>query len=152
MELDVLKSAWKVLDQRLEASNRLQLQALRERRLDQLERRLRPLFWGQVAQIVVGALVLLSAVGFWTGHRQELSMLLSGIVLHAYGVVMIMTAGITLGRMRGIDHSVAGDDIAETTRQPAPLLHPQRTVGWAALVVPVDAHHGDAYEGRHRHH
>lgn len=105
MELDELKSAWQVLDQRLETSNRLQLQAFRERKLDQLKRRLRPLFWGQVAQIVLGVLVLLSAVGFWTRHSQDLSMLLSGIVLHAYGVVMIMTAGITLGRMRAIDHS-----------------------------------------------
>lgn len=105
MELDELKSAWQILDHRLETSNRLQLQAFRERKLDQLKRRLRPLFWGQVAQIVLGALVLLSAVGFWTNHHQDVSMLLSGIVLHAYGVVMIMTAGITLGRMRAIDHS-----------------------------------------------
>lgn len=105
MELDELKSAWQVLDQRLDTSNRLQLLAFRERKLDQLKRRLRPLFWGQVAQMALGVLVLLSAVGFWTGHRQEWSMLLSGLVLHAYGVVMIMTGGITLGRMGAIDHS-----------------------------------------------
>jgi len=105
MELDELKSAWQILDQRLETSNRLQLQAFRERKLDQLKRRLRPLFWGQVVQMVLGALVLLSAIGFWAGHRHEWPMLLSGIVVHAYGVVMIMTAGITLGRMGAIDHA-----------------------------------------------
>lgn len=105
MELDELKSAWQVLDQRLETSNRLQLQAFRERKLDQLQRRLRPLFWGQVAQIVLGVLVLLSAVGFWTRHSQDVSMFLSGMVLHVYGVALIMTSGITLARMAAIDPS-----------------------------------------------
>ena len=75
MELDELKSAWQVLDQRLETSNRLQLQAFREGKFHQLKRRLRPLFWGQVAQMVLGVAVVLSAVAFWTAHRGELSML-----------------------------------------------------------------------------
>ena len=105
MELDELKSAWQVLDQRLEASNRLQLQALRERKHDQLKRRLRPLFWGQVAQMVLGALVLLPASSFWASNLQAWPMLLSGIVLHAYGVALIITGGMTLGRMRAIDCS-----------------------------------------------
>jgi hypothetical protein len=105
MELDELKSAWMVLDQRLDTSHRLQLQALRERKLDQLKRRLRPLYWGQVVQVVIGTLVLLSAIAFWSSHRHEVSMLLSGIVVHVYGVVMIMTAGITLGRVAALDYS-----------------------------------------------
>lgn len=105
MELDELKSAWQILDQRLETSNRLQLQAFRERKLDQLKRRLRPLFWGQVAQIVLGALVILPAADFWAGQFPDWSMLLSGIVLHAYGVALIITAGITLSRMNSIDHA-----------------------------------------------
>jgi hypothetical protein len=105
MELDELKSAWQSLDQRLETSNRLQMQAFRERKLDQLNRRLRPLYWGQVVQVVIGTLVLLSAIAFWSSHRHEVSMLLSGIVVHVYGVVMIMTAGITLGRVAALDYS-----------------------------------------------
>lgn len=111
MELEQLKSAWQILDQRLETSNRLQLQAFRERKLDQMKRRLRPLFWGQVAQIVLGALVILPAADFWTGQYQDWSMLLSGIVLHAYGLALIMSAGITLGRMNAIDHAAPVMDL-----------------------------------------
>lgn len=105
MELDELKSAWQVLDQRLETSNRLQLHAFREGKFNQLKHRLRPLFWGQVAQMVLGVAVVSAAVAFWTAHRDEASMLLSGLLLHAYGVALVITAGTTLGRMSAIDHA-----------------------------------------------
>jgi len=131
MELDELKSAWQSLDQRLETSNRLQLQAFRERKLDQLDRRLRPLFWGQVAQIVLGALVILPAANFWAGQLPEWSMTLSGLVLHVYGVALIITAGVTLSRMNAIDHAAP---VMALQKQLGSLRHFRIRSGlWAGL-------------------
>lgn len=103
MELDELKSAWQVLDKRLETSNRLQLQAYREKKLGLLNRRLRPLFWGQVVQILLGGVMVLLAIAFWEPHRHELLMLLSGLVVHGYGVALIISAAVTLARISAID-------------------------------------------------
>ena len=131
MELDELKSAWQVLDQRLETSNRLQLQAFRERKLNQLKRRLRPLFWGQLAQIVLGALVIVPAANFWAVQLPDGPMLLSGIVLHAYGVALIITGAITLGRMRAIDHA---SPVMALQKQLGSLRHFRIRSGlWAGL-------------------
>jgi hypothetical protein len=66
MELDDFKSAWQALDARLERHERLQLDLLRERRMDQARRNLRPLHIGLLFQALLGlGLVVLGWVGRW---------------------------------------------------------------------------------------
>ncbi|MFD0740483.1 serine/threonine protein kinase [Lysobacter koreensis] len=106
MELDELKSTWQALDRRLQQGNALNLQLLRDGKLDKARSHLRPLFWGQVAQIGFGALFVLLAAALWIGTRDlPASVLVSGIVVHAYGVACIVAAGITLGLMSGLDYA-----------------------------------------------
>lgn len=105
MELDDLKHAWKTLDRRLEQQNAINLQLLRDGRVDKARRGLRPLAWGQALQILVGAAGALLFGSFWPAHVGNLPVLVSALVLHAYCIGLIITAGIVEGRIAQIDYS-----------------------------------------------
>jgi hypothetical protein len=105
MQFEDMKSAWQILDRRLEQQHALNLQLYRDSRSDKARRGLRPLFWGQVAQIFYGVLMILLGVSVWSRHAEVSHLLISGIIVHVYGVVAIMLAGITLGMLRRLDYS-----------------------------------------------
>ena len=105
MELDDLKSAWQVLDRRLERQSALNLHIFKQGKLDRVRSRLRPLFWGQVLQILFGVALVGYAVSFWTQHRDVPHLLLTGLIMHVYGVVTIIFAGVTLGMISRIDYA-----------------------------------------------
>lgn len=105
MELDDLKAAWQTLDRRLEQQSALNLHIFKQDKLDRMRSSLRPLFWGQLLQILFGVAMVLFAVSFWTQHRDEPHLLFTGLIVHVYGVVTIIFAGITLGLIGRIDYS-----------------------------------------------
>ena len=100
MEFDDMKAAWQTLDRRLEQQHALNLQLFRDSRADKARSRLRPLFWGQMAQILFGGLMILLGVSVWNSHRDVTHLLISGIIVHVYGVVAIVLAGVTLGMIQ----------------------------------------------------
>lgn len=103
MELDDFKSAWQALDARLERHERLQLDLLRERRMDQARRNLRPLHIGLLFQGLLGLALVVLGVACWTRNLHVPGLLASGIVLHAFGVLNIAFAGILTGLAAGMD-------------------------------------------------
>ena len=110
MESDQLKPAWQVLSRQLERNDAINLGLLRERKLDRTRTSLRPLFWGQVLQILFGIPFVLLAALLWmrAGALPDglpLGALLAGIVVHVYGVATIALAGETLRRIHAIDYS-----------------------------------------------
>ena len=105
MELDDLKSAWNTLDERLQRQHALQLHLLRQAGTAKMKSGLRPLFWGQIVQILFGLLFVLLAAKFWGTQPTLPHLIAAGVVVHAYGVATIVVAGITLGLMRGIDYT-----------------------------------------------
>lgn len=105
MELDELKSTWQSLERSLLQGNAIQLQLFKDGRFKNMRAGLRPLFWGQIVQILFGALTILIGVAFWSQHRDVAHLFCTGLILHIYGVVTIITAGFTLGRIRGIDYA-----------------------------------------------
>ena len=105
MEFEDMKAAWQTLDRRLEQQHALNLQLFRDSRVDKARSGLRPLFWGQVAQILFGVLMILLGVSVWSGHRGNAGLLISGIIVHVYGVVAIMLAGITIGMIQRLDYA-----------------------------------------------
>lgn len=105
MELDDFKSAWATLDARLARSDQLNLEVLRDRRLDRMRNSLRPLFWGQVAQMLFGLLLVVIAVAFWLPHRGSPLLMTLGISLQALGVVTMIAAGVVLGELARVDHA-----------------------------------------------
>ncbi len=108
MELDELKAAWQALDRSLARHNRINLELFKEKKLEKARASLRPLFWGQLAQmLLIGLPFVLLAGCLWAGldSRPPLPLLLAGIFVHAYGVATIALAGCTMGLIRTIDYS-----------------------------------------------
>ena len=93
MELDDFKLAWQTLDQRLQQQNAVGLQLLRERGLDNARKHLRPLWWGQVAQMLLGLLCVLLGATCWNQLSDQPPILVAGIVMHAYGAATLIAGG-----------------------------------------------------------
>ncbi len=106
MELDDFKSAWQTLDQRLQLNNALKLHELRERTLAKTRSNLRPLFWGQIAQILlIGVPAILFAALLWASEPAFVSVIVAGVAMQVYGVLTIISAGVVLGQLAKIDHA-----------------------------------------------
>ncbi|MET0756297.1 MAG: serine/threonine protein kinase [Pseudoxanthomonas sp.] len=108
MELDELKATWQALDHRLAQHNRIGMELFKEKKLEKARTSLRPLFWGQLAQmLLIGLPFVLLAGSLWMSleGRPPLPLLLAGIFVHAYGVATIALAGCIMGLIRTIDYS-----------------------------------------------
>lgn len=105
MELDDLKSAWQSLDRRLQLDNALRLEDLRERRLDRARGNLRPLLLGMVLQALLGIGLIVLGVACWHRNLDVPGLLLTGIVLHAFGVLNVAFAGIVTGLAASTDYA-----------------------------------------------
>ena len=105
MELDDFKSAWKTLDARLARDNQLNLQVLRDRRLDKARSSLRPVVWGQVLQMGFGVAVIALGALLWSTRPGVASVIVAGVLVHAYGVACIALAGMTLASLGKIDYA-----------------------------------------------
>lgn len=119
MELEEFRQAWQTLGQQLERQQDLQWQLLRDRKLDRLRGYLRPLMWGQVLQILLGIGLIVLGVACWSRNSGVLSLFATGVGVHVFGVVNIMLAGITLGRIGQIDYTAP---VVSIQRQNARLL------------------------------
>lgn len=106
MELDELKQAWQTLDRRLQQQNAMQFAELRERRIGKVKSRLRPLFWGQLVQMLFGIAVIALGVAMWKTMWMLTPVLITGIIVHLYGIVTTVFSGVVLGQIAGIDTSL----------------------------------------------
>jgi len=105
MELDDMKQAWQLLDQRLAQQRALNVRILRESGMDRLRRGLRPLVWGQSVQIAFGMATMLWGVWFWTAHLGVLHQMACGIAVQVFGILMVAFAGRLLYLLQGIDYA-----------------------------------------------
>ena len=105
MELDELKAAWQVLGDRLERQEAIQWQLLRDRKLDRVRASVRPLFWGQALQAVLGIGLLVLGVACWGRNTDVPGLFAAGIALHAFGVVTMVMAFITMGLIGTMDYT-----------------------------------------------
>lgn len=105
MEPDDLKAAWQTLDQRLSRQNDIQLALLRERKLDKARGNLRPLMFGQVVQMLLGIGLIVLGVACWTHNLHSPGLLISGILVHAFGVLHVAMGGLTLALIGTIDYA-----------------------------------------------
>lgn len=92
MELDDLKQAWQTLDRRLEQQHAMHLNLFRETKLLKVRAGLRLLQTGQVIQIVCGALLMFLFAPFWIEHHDVPHLALCGLLLHAYGLMLVIFA------------------------------------------------------------
>jgi hypothetical protein len=105
MELDDLKSAWQTLDRRLDQQSALSLHLFKRATLERMDSALRPLYWGQIVQILFGIVVAALAASFWMQHRDVPHLLSIGLLMHVYGVVTIIFAGVTLSHIKRIEYA-----------------------------------------------
>jgi hypothetical protein len=118
MELDEMKQAWQALDHRLARQHALNVQLLRDGRLERMRRSLRPLVWGQALQIALGAAGLLALAPIWIAHRDNAAVLVAGVVVHLYCIGLIVVGAMVEAGITRIDYG-------------APVLAIQRQ--WSAL-------------------
>ena len=111
MELDDLKHAWAETDLRLDGMEALLRMDFRERRLGRARRALRPLFWGQILQLALGAAFSVWGGTFWATHLQPWHMLVCGLLVHAYGLLLIVFAARTLHLISRVDYAAPVVDI-----------------------------------------
>lgn len=141
MELDDFKSAWQTLDQRLQLNNALKLHELRERTLARTRSNLRPLFWGQIAQILFfGIPCIALCVFLWMSEPAFASVIVAGVVLQAYGVLTVASAGMVLGQLSNIDHAAPVIEIQKQLARTRTLYVRSGMIAglpWWFLWVPI---------------
>lgn len=104
MNYDELEQAWRGLGERLD---RCQLSIDRQRRRDALDAaraRLRLLSLGQLVQLAIGALIVLSAGGYWWARLDQPHLAVYGIAIHLYGLGLLIAAGMQLAALMRIDY------------------------------------------------
>lgn len=129
IDLDELKRAWQRLDDRLARHETLLLAGHRQRGLDDLRASLRPLRWGQLLQIPLGILVIVAAVASWRSRWDMVSVRIAALVVHAYGVALIVAGAHTLRLLARLDYAAP---VLEIQRRLARL---QRWFGLSGLVL-----------------
>ena len=104
MNPEEIKAAWEILDRRLAAQNRLSLQSLKDNRIDRAKSALWPLVIGLWTQVLFGVALVVPFTIFWIRHMETPHLAIAGMMVHAYGLMMIIDAGGQLAMIRGIDH------------------------------------------------
>ncbi|WP_266157922.1 hypothetical protein [Dyella silvatica] len=132
MELDDFKQAWQALDRRLEQQHTLNALLYRETRLDKARRSLRPLVWGQRLQIVAGVCVMLLFAPFWLAHLDKLHLMLSGLALHVYGLMFVLSAARNLYLVTRIDYA---EQVLDIQRQLSTLQAWRERVEWPVFAI-----------------
>ena len=115
IEMQDLQQAWRGLEQRLARQETELLRARARRTLDSARARLRLVSAGLWLQLVVGAMVVLWAGGYWFDHLGQAHLVAYGIGLHLYGIGLLASSALQLVRLSQVDYD-------------APVLEVQRRV------------------------
>jgi cytochrome c biogenesis protein CcdA len=92
MDIDEMKHAWTQMEGRLD---RLETRA-RDHKLSASRRALRWLSGWEVVKIAIWILFVSVVAPFWIEHRHTAHLLVAGLVLHAYGVAVIVIGSVQL--------------------------------------------------------
>ena len=113
--LDEMKLAWQELDVRVRQAHALNLQLLKDSRTRHARRELRPLVFGQILQMSIGVTFSIWGAVFWGTHLQPPHLLVCGLLVHAFGVLLIAFSARNLYLIQRIDYA-------------APVLEIQRRI------------------------
>ena len=127
MELDELKQAWQTLDKRLEQQAAISRHLFTESRVDKAKAQLRPLLVGQLIQLAVGIALTMFFAQFWIAHTDSVMLLVSGLLMHAWSVLLVISAVMELLLITRLNYA-------------APVVTIQRTLAylrtWRTRMAP----------------
>lgn len=132
MELDDLKKTWQAFDRKLEQQRTLSLQVIRDGKLAAARRGLRPLWLGQLLQIVAGLCLMLVFAPIWIARVGALHLMVPALLLHAYGLLLVLFAVRTLHLIGCIDYAVP---VLRIQRQLAELRRWRTRVEWPLFGI-----------------
>ena len=92
MELDELRQQWQQIDRKLERSLSLNLRLLTETRTRRSKLRLLPLLLMQPLQFAIGVMLAAGFARFWLANLATPSLFVSGLVMHALSVALMIDA------------------------------------------------------------
>jgi hypothetical protein len=96
MELDDLKAAWQSLNSQVQQQAEVQSRLLTELRVDKAKSRLRPLWIGQGLTLMIGFALTIFFARYWLARTGNPIALISGLLLHAWSVGLIISAVVQL--------------------------------------------------------
>jgi hypothetical protein len=132
MELDDLKTTWQALDRKLEQQRTLSLEVIRDGKLAAARRGLRPLWLGQLVQIVAGVCLMLLFAPIWIARIGTLHLMVPALLLHAYGLLLVVFAVRTLHLIGCIDYAAP---VLRIQRQLAELRRWRTRVEWPLFGI-----------------
>ena len=127
MELDDLKQTWQRMERELQAQKRITAELLAERKGSKLEASLKPLFFWQLVQLIVGICLTVLAGRYWSANVEQTSMLIVGIIVHIYALLLIINGARVLLRIKEID---VGAPVTALQKQVAQLERTYVLSGW----------------------
>lgn len=77
----------------------------RQQLMQRVETSLRPLFSGQIFQMVIGVAFIILGAQCWARNTHVPHRLVCGIILHVYGILVIASAAAVCTRIKRIDYS-----------------------------------------------
>ena len=110
-DFNALKTGFQRLESRLAMQDDLLLRRERRRGIARIQWGMWPLWLGQTLQILLGLACIALGVSVWSALRDGGAMFFSAILVHVYGVLCIILAGMTLGMLARIDR---GESLTET--------------------------------------
>ena len=132
MELDDLKTTWQALDRKLEQQRALSLEVIRDGKLAAARRGLRPLWLGQLVQLVAGLCLMLLFAPIWIARMGTLHFMMPALLLHAYGLLLVVFAVRTLHLIGCIDYAAP---VLRIQRQLAELRRWRTRVEWPLFGI-----------------
>ena len=155
MELDEMKLAWQALGRQLERQNALNLQLFRQGQADRLRRHLRPLVWGQSLQIVLGIVLMLWGISFWSTHTGVWQAMACGIAMQVFGTLALIFPAHLLSMQQGIDYAAPVLEIqrrlaqmrAWRVRVEAPVFAVLGSVIWIPALMMLAQYEADRVGG-----
>lgn len=83
----------------------------RRRLLERVENSLRPLFRGQIIQVLIGVALIALGAQCWARNTAVPHRVVCGVILHVYGILVISQAALVYTRIKRIDYSKPVDEI-----------------------------------------
>lgn len=112
----------------------------RRQLMNRVENSLRPLFRGQILQILFGVALIILGAQCWARNTHIPHRLICGIIMHVYGIIVIGCGAHVCTRIKRIDYSRPVDDIRiglDTVRAAYLCVGPAVGFPWWLMWIPA---------------